>query len=148
MSIPPKNSLKTGLSADEAGHILGIDYGQADVGLALADTETRMAFASGKLKNDKNLIQEIAKIITREKVKTVVVGIPSYVNRKEVEYEGEKFGKILLQAFPGIAVEYQDEMFTTKMAQQNLIAQGRKGIKAHDDEEAARIILQEWIDRN
>jgi len=44
-------------------------------------------------------------------------------------------------------VEYQNEMFTTKMAQANLIERGEKGVSQHDDEEAARIILQEWLDR-
>ena len=35
----------------------------------------------------------------------------------------------------------------TKMAQQNLIERGMKNVSKYDDEEAARIILQEWLDR-
>jgi putative transcription antitermination factor YqgF len=128
-------------------HILGIDYGAADVGLALSDSETRMAFACGKLKNDKNLLKKIAEIIERENVEVVIVGIPSYINKNEVIYEGERLGSVIEKELK-VKVYYQNEMFTTKMAQANLIEKGVKGIKKHDDEEAARIILQEWLDNN
>jgi len=37
-------------------------------------------------------------------------------------------------------------MFSTKMAHFNLKKQGKKEIKKYDDKEAARIILQEWLD--
>lgn len=48
---------------------------------------------------------------------------------------------------PAVSIAYQDEMFTTKMAQQNLIERGVKHVSKHYDEEAARIILQEWLDK-
>ena len=44
-------------------------------------------------------------------------------------------------------MEYQNEMFTTKIAHERLIEKGVRNIKAHDDEEAARVILEEWLDR-
>ena len=46
MSIDKKNL--------NISHYLGIDYGKSNVGLALADSETKMAFAYKTLKNDKN----------------------------------------------------------------------------------------------
>lgn len=128
-------------------HYLGIDWGMSRVGLALADEETKIAFAHATLENDKNLLQNLAEIIARENVGTAVIGIPSYVNRKEVEYEGEKLGAIIKDVL-GIEVCYQNEMFTTKMAQKGLIERGVKKIKRYDDQEAARIILQEWLDKN
>ncbi len=169
MSIDYQNSARI-------SHFLGIDYGKADVGLALADEETKIAFAYKTLKNDKNFLQNLAEIIENENVKTVIIGIPSYiyphtnlkveknkchkrlsgsikreigvgVNRKEVEYDGEKLGKLLEKNLK-IEVEYQNEMFTTKLAQHYLIERGVKGIKRLDDQEAARIILQEWIDND
>jgi putative holliday junction resolvase len=140
MSIDPQKS-------SQISHYLGIDYGAADVGLALADVETKMAFAYKTLKNDKNFLQNLAEIIERENVKTVVIGIPSYINRKKIEYDGEKLGKLLEEKLK-VEVEYQNEMFTTKLAQHYLIERGVKGIKKLDDQEAARIILQEWLDRN
>lgn len=126
---------------------LGIDWGASDVGVALADGETKMAFTYVTLANDKKLLQHLAEIIEREDVGTVVIGIPSHVNREEVEYAGERLGEALKETISGIRVEYQNEMFTTKMAQANLIERGAKRVSSHDDEEAARIILQEWLDK-
>jgi putative Holliday junction resolvase len=126
---------------------LGIDWGSVDVGIAVADPETRIALTCTTLRNDEQLLQRIAEIIEREDVGTVVIGIPSHVNRVMVEYEGEKLGKLLTAFLPELRIAYQDEMFTTKMAQHNLIERGMKNVSKHDDEEAARIILQEWLDR-
>ena len=64
---------------------LGIDWGSVDVGIALADPETRIALTCTTLRNDEQLLQRIAEIIEREDVGTIVIGIPSYVNRAEVE---------------------------------------------------------------
>ncbi|MCX6765694.1 MAG: Holliday junction resolvase RuvX [Candidatus Moranbacteria bacterium] len=140
MSIGSENSAKI-------SHYLGIDYGKSDVGLALADEETKIAFADKTIKNDKNFLQNLTEIIEQENVKTVIIGIPSYINRQEVDYDGEKLGRFLEKNL-GVEVEYQNEMFTTKIAQDHLIEKHIKGIKRFDDQEAARIILQEWLDKN
>lgn len=131
---------------ESQGGYLGVDYGTAKVGLALADPETKIAFAYKTLENTAALVAKLAEIIQQENVGTVVIGIPSYINREEIEYDGERLGKLLEEALD-VQVEYQNEMFTTKMAQANLIEKGVKGIKKFDDQEAARIILQEWLDR-
>lgn len=130
----------------KTSQILGIDYGTAKVGLALADVETRIAFVYATLENGKNFLQKLAEIIVKENVGVIVIGVPTYINKVETVYEGEKLGSLILEIFPKIKIEYQNEMFTTKMAQANLIERGAKGVKAHDDEEAARIILQSWLD--
>jgi len=130
----------------ETFNYLGIDWGKANIGLALADGETRIAFAYKTLNNDKDFLRKLAEIIAKENVKEVIIGIPSHINRKEIEYEGETLGKIM-EANLGVNVYYQNEMFTTKMAQANLIEKGMKKIKRYDDQEAARIILQDWLDK-
>lgn len=127
---------------------LGIDWGASDVGVALAHSETRVAMAYATLANDGELLQHLAEIIVREDIGTVIIGIPSYINREDVEYGGEKLGKLIVGMLPGIQVAYQNEMFTTKMAQANLIERGMKQVSKHDDEEAARIILEEWLARH
>lgn len=128
------------------GKFLGIDYGKSKVGLAMADSETRMAFAYGTLENNKNLLQKLAEIIEKENISKVIIGVASYINKESVIYPGEKLGNFLKDKLR-IEVEYQEEMFTTRQAQRNLIEKGVKGIKKYDDQEAARIILQSWLDR-
>ena len=126
--------------------ILGIDYGRTKVGLAFANSETKIAFVHGTLKNDKDFLQKLLEIIEGENIGKIIIGVPSYVNRKEVVYESEKLGDTIKKILPTVEIEYQNEMFTTKMAQKNLIERGIKSVKKHDDEEAARIILQSWLD--
>ncbi|MFZ2300128.1 MAG: Holliday junction resolvase RuvX [Candidatus Moraniibacteriota bacterium] len=128
------------------GNYLGIDWGAAKVGVALAHGETGVALAYATLLNDGDLIRRLGDIITSEDIGIIVIGIPEYIHREQEESGGEKLGQVLSARF-GVAVEYQNEMFTTKMAQANLIERGEKGVSKHDDEEAARIILQEWLER-
>ena len=131
---------------EEGKNYLGIDWGSTDVGVAVAHQETSVAMAYATLHNDQSLIARLGEIITQEEIGMVVIGIPSYINREEVEYEGEKLGKLLARRYP-VEIRYQNEMFTTKMAQANLIERGMKHVSQHDDEEAARIILQEWLEK-
>jgi len=128
-------------------YFLGIDYGESKVGLAMGDSETKMAFSYETLENDNNFLQKLAGIIEKENISKVIIGVPSHINRKQVFYPGEKLGEFIEKKLE-IDVEYENEMFTTKMAEQGLIEKGAKGIKKHDDEEAARIILQSWLDKN
>jgi len=124
---------------------LGIDWGKAKIGVALAHEETRLALAFMILKNDEQFLKNIGELLEKEAVGTVVIGIHksgTFVG----EYEAEKLGKVLGERF-GVNVAYQDEMFTSKMAQQTLIAQGERRVSAHDDAEAARILLQSWLDQ-
>jgi putative Holliday junction resolvase len=125
---------------------LGIDWGAVDVGVAFSDAETRMAFPLPTLPNDRNLLRVLGGIIVERNVGTVVIGIPSHTNREEVLYEGERLGAEIAKTFP-VMVTYQNEMFTTKMARENLKERGVKHLARFDDAESARIILQEWLDK-
>lgn len=123
---------------------LGIDWGSSKIGVALAHAETRLALAYGAFKNDETFLDELAELIMKEEIGTIVIGIPTH-DKRVGEYGGEKLGKEIADRF-GIQVEYQDEMFTSKMAQANLIGQGEKHVSSHDDAEAASILLQSWLD--
>lgn len=125
---------------------LGIDWGSSKAGIALAHAETGVALAYSTLRNDEFFLENILKLIELEDVGTIVIGIPSHAARKEAGYEGEKLGKLIIEKRPEIRIAYQDEMFTSKMAQANLIERGEKNVGKHDDAEAARIILQSYMD--
>ncbi len=128
-----------------AVNYLGIDWGKRDVGIALAHAETRVAVSFATERNDAGLLGRLQSLIVAEAVGTVVIGVPSHVNRNEVVYPGEVLGRTLSEVV-GVRIEYQDEMFTTKLAQQALIQRGERHVHQKDDAEAARIILQEWLD--
>ncbi len=124
---------------------LGIDWGEKKVGVAIADSETKMAFSLATFSNDAKLLDALGEIIRARTVRDIVIGIPSHVNRERVEYGGEKLGKQLAERFQ-VAIYYENEMFTTKMARAELIARGVRGhLDAQDDREAARIILESFL---
>lgn len=119
-------------------HYLGVDFGKAKIGLAVADSETRIAFSFGMLKNDKELMKNLANIIEKKGIRKIVVG-----NAGE---ETRDFAAMLEKEL-NIPVEFQNELFSTQQAERNLIEKGAKRIKRFDDQEAARIILQSWLDK-
>lgn len=126
---------------------LGIDYGKAKIGLAIADNETGLAFQYGTILNDNNFHKNLLNIIEKENISIVIIGTPGYLNQEQEFYPGKKLGNFLKEKLK-VKVKYQEEMLSTKEAERNLIEKGMKRIKKYDDQEAARIILQSWLDKN
>ena len=130
----------------EISHILGVDFGQAKVGLALADSETKIAFAIETLDSDRKIFDKIGDIIVEKAVTVVVIGKPKQIEQYN-SMSVSKFAGELQEYFPLVQIEFEDEMFSTKMAESNLREKGAKKIKNLDNQEAAKIILQSWLDR-
>jgi putative transcription antitermination factor YqgF len=130
----------------EVSSFLGVDFGKSKIGLAIADEETKMAFAFDTIKNDGEFFGKLKKIVKNENVRTIVMGTTWHEKDQKSADEKELFAKMIEKNI-GIAVMFQDEMFTTKMAHENIKLRGGKNIAATDDQEAARIILQSWLDR-
>jgi len=126
--------------------ILGIDFGEAKIGLATADEETNIAFAFDTLANDKEFFKNLKEIVECERVKTIVIGMVAHEKDPKSAEKKITFAEKIKKE-TGIAVEFHNEMFTTKMAHENIKMRGGKNIAQTDDQEAARIILQSWLDR-
>ena len=125
--------------------LLGIDYGNSKIGLAIGDIESGMATPFGVIKNSgwNNAIDEIKKLCEKERIEKIVIGIP--VNPDDIE--SEQIKKIqqfidLLKEATGLEVSEQDERFSTQEAQK-LIEKG----KSKDDDLSAMLILQGYIDK-
>lgn len=129
--------------------ILAIDYGEKRVGLAAADTETRVALPLAILDNKgiKKLIEEILKICQTENVSRVVVGYPLGLAGKHTQQteKVEKFIKILKEKI-NLPVEKQDEVFTSRQARGIFKEAGVK--KRRVDASAAVLILSDYLDMN
>lgn len=126
---------------------LGIDFGKSKIGLSMADSETKIAFSYKVIKNNGSFVENLKKILKTEDINEIVLGITASYKKDKKNYEAiTNFGsKLSLEIL--IKVNYQEEMFTTKMAQANIIEKGGQ-IKSDEDKEASRIILQSWIDSN
>ncbi|HEX8973957.1 MAG TPA: Holliday junction resolvase RuvX [Patescibacteria group bacterium] len=148
-SIDSSNMAEISQKTDQEnsiGTILGMDYGQSKIGLAIADEETRMAFAFDTLKNDNELWKNLKEIAACENVKMIVLGMTAHEKDQKSASEKQRFAARLEKEL-GAEVVFQEEMFTTKMAQENIKLRGKKNVAATDDQEAARIILQSWLDK-
>lgn len=126
-------------------NILGIDYGRKKMGLALGDTESRLAspYKVVKVGSQKKAIEKIEKVVQVEKVEQVVVGM----SEGEMGKETKEFGKKLEEKLK-IPVIFQDETLTTQEAQK--LSQeagiGRKKRKKLEDAYSAALILQDYLD--
>ena len=125
--------------------ILGIDYGQAKIGLALGSTDSRLAepWKIIRYKDIAILHEKITQLIKEERIEKVVVGVSDGVIGKE----SKQFGNDLASRIK-IPVEFQDETLTSKDAQRLAIEAGiqRKKRKGMEDAHSAALILQTWLD--
>ena len=124
-------------------HILAIDFGKSKVGLAFSEKETKTAFALGVLMVGDNFFNELEEIIKEKEINLVLLGKPKWME----DNQDQKYEKLIdfIQNKLKINLEMVEEMFTSKMAQSNLKEAGKKDI-SKDDAEAARIMLQDWLD--
>lgn len=124
-------------------NILAIDFGSSKVGLAFSEKGTSMAFSFGILKNDQKLWEELEKIVEERMIEKILVGSPQWEEKSEdlIRFVAESKKRLMSD------VEIVEEMFTTKMARENLKEAGKKDL-AQDDAEAARIMLEDYLDRS
>lgn len=134
--------------------IMGIDYGDSRVGIALSDSMGFMAQGYRTLPNKvySKLLESVCELIKQNEVKTVVLGLPKNMNgtlgpRAEVTKE---FADDLLIMVPGIEIVFQDERLTTVEASTFLNATNTRGKSRKNiiDTVSAEIILQSYIDSN
>lgn len=132
---------------------LGIDFGDARIGLAISDPLG--FFASGlETYNRKNLqadIQHILNLIKDKDVKTLVVGLPLNMDGSQgVRVEKTKEFCQEIQKETNVQIVYVDERLTTVQAEKMLIEQNvrREDRKKVIDKVAATIILQSYLDKN
>lgn len=135
------------------GRILALDYGVKRTGIAV--TDTLQIIASGLTTVPTGELLDFLKHYTsQEEVTTFVVGEPKQMNNTPSESEQyiAPFLVRLKAQFPAIAIERQDERFTSKMAFKSMIDSGLKKKQRRDkalvDEISATIILQSFLERN
>jgi putative Holliday junction resolvase len=134
------------------GRILAIDYGLRRTGLAVTDPLQIIASPLQTVHTDE-LMSWLKGYVEHENVEVIVVGLPKNLNQSSTNSTGTviEFIKKLKNTFPQISIEQEDERFTSKMAQQTMIAGGMKKKdrrdKANVDKISAAIILQSYLER-
>ena len=136
--------------------ILGIDYGERRIGLAISDPSGTIAQPLPTLlrrRGKRAPVTEIARIAMEHGAEAVVVGLPLDLAGDESAWSGEvrEFGsKLALRA--GVPVEYIDERLTSVMAERAVRSLGLKRSQREQKERidamAAVLILQSYLDRS
>ena len=123
--------------------LLGIDYGSKRVGIALGDTDHKMAFPKVVLKNDRDLIPNILKIIKDEAVEEVVIGESKNFKNEDNKIMKEIMSfKEVLEREADLMVVLHPEFMTSAEA---VHLQGENNML---DASAAAIILKSYLNRS
>jgi putative Holliday junction resolvase len=131
--------------------LLGVDYGQVRVGLAVSDADRKIAFplATYERRGPDQDAAYFRTVVVDEAIAALVVGLPVHLDGREGQkaVEARAFGQ-WLGAATGLPVVYWDERFTTVEAESALWNAGltHKKRKARRDRVAAQIMLQAYLE--
>ncbi len=127
--------------------VLGIDYGTKYIGLAVGDTELKVAAPKGRLKNGEGVFERIANIVKESKVGLVVLGLPLTPSGKEGKRAKEvrEFAGRLKDHLGGVEIVFWDERYTTEEAMRRISDLPPKRRKELKDEISALVILEEYL---
>ncbi len=134
-----------------AGRVLGIDPGEARIGVAISDPERRMAVPFGTIDVGRppGELKAVAAIVQADEVSLIVIGLPRELSGNEgpraahARAFGDALGVVLT-----VPIEFQDERLSTVEAERALREAGVTGRERRKvvDQSAAAIILQAWLD--
>ena len=137
----------------DAGVCIGIDCGDARIGVAVSDALGVLArpLTTVPAQPQKAALAELADLARRHCAVCVILGLPIRADGEEgtAAAKARAFAALLLPLLPqGVGIHFQDEFRSTMTAAGYLRAKGQKGRDQRKsiDQTAAAVILQEWLD--
>lgn len=129
---------------------LGIDPGDARIGVARSDPSGMIATPVETVRRGEGDLDRIADLVAEEEAFEVVVGLPRSLSGGEgpAARRTREFARALARRIAPVPVRLCDERLTTVSAESMLRERGRKGRKrrAVVDQAAAVLILQHALD--
>ena len=134
----------------EPGRVLGLDLGDARIGVAISDDARRMAVPLGTVRTGAPAdVRAIADLVREHGVTLVVVGHPLLLSGEAGDraLHAERFAAAIGEALD-VPVLLQDERLSTVEAGRALRESGASGRDRRRtiDRSAATVILQAWLD--
>ena len=135
--------------------VLGIDFGERRIGLALSDPTGTLASPLPTVKRragKRPPLATLVGIIQTRGVEALVLGLPLTLRGEESEWTAEirRVGAALSER-TGLPVHFVDERFTSVQAERAVRSVGlpkrKREEKERVDAAAAVLILQRWLDR-
>jgi putative Holliday junction resolvase len=134
-----------------SGRIAGIDFGTVRIGIAVSDPDGIIAspLENYTRRGKEQDAQRFRRLVAEERVTLFVVGLPVHLDGRESEksQEARQFGQWLTE-ITGVPVEFFDERFTSREAEQHLLGaeMTRKRRKKRLDMLAAQIMLSAYLE--
>ena len=133
--------------------LMGIDYGDARVGIALSDPLMIMSQGYKTIKNDGTdaLFAEIADIVKEKGVTKIIIGLPKNMdNSQGFRTDATMEFAEKLKTFTNVEIDFSDERLTTVSAhgflnEMNVRGKKRKGAV---DTLSAALILETYMKKN
>ena len=134
----------------EPGRVLGLDLGDARIGVAISDDRRRLAVPLGTVRTGApGDVKAIVDLVHGHGVTLVVIGHPLHLSGEAGEraHHAERFAEAL-DAFLDVPVLLQDERLSSVEADRALREAGASGRERRRtvDRSAATVILQAWLD--
>lgn len=127
---------------------LGVDYGEKMIGLSISDEIGIVAAPMRALKvtSIADAVLKLQKIAKSQNVDVIVIGLPLGRKGEETKQSIQtRYFANALKETNGIEITFWNEAFSTKAAKITVRKKSTKK-KKNLDSEAARIILQEFLD--
>jgi putative Holliday junction resolvase len=133
------------------GRVLGLDLGDARIGVAISDPERRLAVPVGTIHvgQPPGELKAVAALVAEHDATLLVIGLPRSMSGDEGPRAAlaREFGGAL-EAAVRVPIEFQDERLSTVEAERVLREAGVTGRERRRvvDRSAATVILQAWLD--
>jgi putative holliday junction resolvase len=133
------------------GRVAGIDFGTVRIGIALSDPDRTIAspYENYTRRGPDQDRRRMVRLVEEEGVVLFVVGLPVHLDGRESpkSIEAREFGAWLSDA-TGVPVEFFDERFTSREAEQFLLAaeMTAKRRKKRLDMVAAQVLLAAFLE--
>jgi putative Holliday junction resolvase len=133
------------------GRVLGIDYGDSRIGLAMSDPLKIIASPFNTIRNEGNekCLQVFQSLIKDKDVEAIVVGLPMGLKGQETAQTKKvrEFADLLYVL--KLPIHLEDERLSSVSAEKSMIQQNIKTghNKGLIDQRAAAIILQQFLDK-
>jgi putative Holliday junction resolvase len=132
--------------------LIGIDYGEVRIGVAISDPLNIFAYPLATLMNSDKFFSDLKKLLNDYSIEKIILGFPLKENGEPSLLAGkiEKF-KIKLEQEFQIPVEFTDERYSSDIAKSRIIESVKSKKKRRDkgllDKNAAAVLLQDYMDQ-
>ena len=128
--------------------LMALDVGEKRIGVALADTDVKLAYPLETVEVDGSERERLQKIITLHSIDTLVVGYPRNQSGEPTAQTTvvEQFATTIRDLVENLV--FQDESLTSVHAESRLKSSKKPYTRGDIDKLAASIILQDYMEQH